>query len=92
MPKTELNKKERSHFYDTRGAALMQLNRMTQAAASFEIALQERPNDRKILESLVKCYQGNNLSPEVYLARLRRLDEQEALKDSPTDVPTGTDN
>ena len=92
LPKTETARTMWSHFYDTRGTALMQLNRMTEAVASFEIALQDRPNDRKILESLVKCYQGNNLSPDSYLARLQMLDEQDALKGSPANVPNGTNN
>ena len=69
-------KTARSNFYDTRGTALMQMNRMTEAAAAFEIAIQDRPNNRRILESLVKCYEGNNLSPGIYLERLRKLDEQ----------------
>ena len=59
----------------------MQLNRMTEAAAAFEIAVRDRPNDRKILEALVKCYQGNNLSPAVYLERLEALDKAEGEVD-----------
>ena len=78
------SKVARSNFYDTKGTALLQMNRMTEAAAAFEIAIQDRPNNRKILESLVKCYEGNNLSPGIYLERLKRLDEQ---KDTSSGVP-----
>ena len=81
----------RSNFYDTRGTALMQMNRMTEAAAAFEIAIQDRPNNRQILESLVKCYEGNNLSPGIYLERLKKLDEQNNASsgDSPDNPPNG---
>jgi Flp pilus assembly protein TadD len=49
-----------SHFHHTRGSALLALNRVSEAAASFEIALQYRPNNAGILESLVKCYTGRD--------------------------------
>lgn len=49
-----------SHFHHTRGSALLALNRVSEAAASFEIALQYRPNNPGILESLVKCYTGRD--------------------------------
>ncbi len=92
LPNNETALKVRSNFFDTRGTALMQLNRMDEAVAAFEIALQDRPNNRKILESLVRCYQGNSLSPEVYLERLRRLDAAEAAKqngDQSSNRPSG---
>ena len=74
----KIRKNVRSNFYDTRGTALMQLNRLIEATAAFEIAIQDRPDNRKILESLVECYRANDLSPAVYLNRLKALDEQEA--------------
>lgn len=49
-----------SHFHHTRGTALLALNRVSEAAASFELALQFRPNNPGILESLIKCYAGRD--------------------------------
>jgi len=77
LPESEQIRIYLSHFYDTKGNALMQLNRMTEAYAAFEIALQDRPDNREILEALVKCSQANNLSPKVFEDRLKQLDEQQ---------------
>ncbi len=81
-----------SHFFDTRGTALMQLNRMTEAVASFEIALKDRPWNRSILESLVKCYEGSGLSPAIYQERIRQIDAGEAPDQAPASgVPNPSD-
>lgn len=77
LPESDQARIYLSHFYDTKGNALMQLNRMTEAYAAFEIALQDRPDNREILEALVKCSQANNLSPKVFEDRLKQLDEQQ---------------
>lgn len=81
-----------SHFFDTRGTALMQLNRMTEAVASFEIALKDRPWNRSILESLVKCYEGSDLSPAIYQERIRQIDAGEAPDQAPASGDTNPSN
>ena len=60
LPNTLETNEAASHFHHTRGSALLALNRISEAAASFEIALQYRPNNPGILESLVKCYTGRD--------------------------------
>jgi tetratricopeptide (TPR) repeat protein len=60
LPNTLETNEAASHFHHTRGSALLALNRVSEAAASFEIALQYRPNNPGILESLVKCYTGRD--------------------------------
>jgi Flp pilus assembly protein TadD len=60
LPPVLENNDPLSHFHHTRGSALLALNRVTEAAASFELALQYRPDNPGILESLVKCYAGRD--------------------------------
>lgn len=60
LPQVLENNDPLSHFHHTRGTALLALNRITEAAASFELALQYRPDNPGILESLVKCYTGRD--------------------------------
>lgn len=71
------NKREEiiSSFFDTRGEALIQLNRMKDAAASLEIAFRARPDSVEILEKLLKCYNatGNKLQAEQIRRRLEKL-------------------
>jgi tetratricopeptide (TPR) repeat protein len=63
-----------SHFYDTRGRALMQMNRMDEAAAALEMAMQIRPDNEEILTALIKCYEGrDDLQAEVYRKQLEEL-------------------
>ncbi len=70
-----------SHFFDTRGRALMQMGRMDEAAAAFEQAMQFRPKKKEILESLIKCYQGRDEQQvEVYRRRLKKIEQEEAEK------------
>ena len=66
-----------SHFRDTQGRALMQMNRMDEAAAALEMAAQLRPENQKILEALIQCYEGrDNLQADIYRRRLERLREK----------------
>lgn len=77
LPKNAQSKKYLTFFRDTRGQALMQLNHWTEAAAEFEIALLDRPNNKGILEALVKCYRANGLDPSAYVERLRVANEND---------------
>lgn len=73
-----------SHFFHTRGEALLQLDRLTEAAAAFEIAIQDRPDNEDILEKLIKCYEGRDEKlQEVYK---RRLESVRAKKRANTDA------
>ncbi len=72
-PTTLEARKLRSHFHDTRGLAMMQLNRLDEAAADFEIALSERPDNEKILNNLVDCYRLNGLDPSGWQERLDEI-------------------
>ena len=79
-----------SHFLDTRGLALMQLNRMEEAAANFEVALKYRPNNKSILENLIKCYEGRLESQaETYRRKLAEVIASESGQD---DSGTGSTN
>lgn len=63
-----------SHFFDTKGRALMQMDRMDEAAAALEMAMQVRPENKDILEALIRCYEGrDDLQAEVYRKRLEEL-------------------
>lgn len=62
-----------SAYRHTRGAALMALGRTNEAASNFEIALQSRPDDEGVLESLIKCYQERD--PAQAGTYQKRLDE-----------------
>ena len=78
LPKNKSAKKYLSFFHDTRGQALMQLERWTDATAEFEFALLDRQNNRKILMSLVKCYEASGLDPSAYEQRLKEIDADSA--------------
>ena len=69
-----------SSFFDTRGEALIQLDRMKDAAAALEIAYRARPDSLNILEKLMKCYQasGNKSQFEQIRRRLERLRTEKA--------------
>lgn len=60
-------------FYDTRGVALMQLERYEEATAAFEVAFKNRPKDQEILVNLVNCYDKRGLERQAETLR-RRLD------------------
>ena len=62
-------------FFDTRGVALMQLNRYKDAAAAFEIAFRNRSTSKEIIERLIECYEklGNEKQAEAYRRRLEKL-------------------
>ena len=60
-------------FYDTKGTALMELGRYEEAIASLELALRDRPNNRKTIEALIECYQASGLDPGRYRERLGNL-------------------
>ena len=63
-----------SHFFHTRGEALMQMDRMVEAAGSFEMAIQERPKNEAILAQLEICYRGRDeKQADVYKRRLEQV-------------------
>jgi len=78
LPKSPSNEKYRSHFYDTRAIALMRLDRMAEAAAEFENALQARPDDEKVLESLIECCKAAELDCEDHEKHLREIRQRAA--------------
>ncbi len=65
----------RHNFLDTRGTALVQLNRYEEAIAAFEKALTSRPKDINVLKQLVECYRKVNLDASVLINRIKRLEE-----------------
>ena len=67
-----------SNFLDTRGSALVKLERYEEAIAAFEKALTTRPNDVSLLEQLVECYQNTGLDTEVLISRIKRVKESDA--------------
>jgi tetratricopeptide (TPR) repeat protein len=85
----------RSHFLHTRGLALMQLNQLDEAAANFEVALQDRSDSENILKDLIKCYEGR-MEDQAEIYR-RKLDEvrnskgTEAEEDEPSAANQGQD-
>ena len=83
----------RSAFLHTRGSALLQLNRLEEAAGSFEMALQTRPDDVGILESLVKCYAARDpLQAAAYQKHLDVVREKaNAAPSEPPVKPTTTE-
>ena len=86
LPASDQRDDMESSFHDTRGNALMQMNRLDEAAAAFELAMQHRPEEKKILESLIKCYEGrDDRQAEVYRRRLAALNENNS---APEDGPT----
>jgi tetratricopeptide (TPR) repeat protein len=77
IPNPDVAKSHRTHFLDTKGRALMQLNRMPEAIAALELALQDRPDNIKIIELLIQCYEASNLSADAYKERLKKLTSNE---------------
>ncbi|MFK7767790.1 MAG: hypothetical protein AB8B55_11255 [Mariniblastus sp.] len=69
-----------SSFHDTKGHALMQLNKMTDAILQFEKALRARSENRRILEALIKCCEADGINASAYINRLEQLDRKEALR------------
>ena len=65
----------RSNFLDTRGTALMNLDRYEEAIAAFEKALTSRPEDVSLLKQLVQCYQKAGLDTSVLVSRIERLED-----------------
>jgi len=78
LPKNEDAKSYLTYFRDTRGQALMQLNRWTEAIADFEFAHRDRPDNRQIIESLIRCYQAAGLDDGQWIRKLQELDQNEA--------------
>ena len=70
--------KFRSNFLDTRGTALIALNRFEEAIAAFENALSSRPNDINLLKQLIECYENVGLDTTVLVDRISRLEESNA--------------
>jgi|GEM_PF-1408377 len=65
-----------SYFFDTRAQALIKMKRWTDAAADLETALSSRPENQKILQSLIECYQKAGLDASPYEERLRVVTEE----------------
>ena len=82
LPRTKDSQRFLTFFRDTRGQALMQLDKWTEAAADFESALIDRPRDKGILESLIQCYRAIGLDPSPYVERLKVVNEEDSA-DSP---------
>ena len=78
LPNTNENEQYRTHFHDTRGRALMQLNKMSAAVAEFEFALKGRPEDEDILVALIECYRAERLDPTAYVQLLQKIRETSA--------------
>lgn len=76
IPNPDVAKEVTTFFLDTKGTALMQLNRMPEAIAAFELALKDRPEEVKILKALIKCYEALNLSSDAYQERLKKLTDK----------------
>ena len=70
LPNTSANQQYRTHFHDTRGKALLQLERVSEAVAEFEFALRARPNNVEILKSLIMCYNENDMDASPYERKL----------------------
>lgn len=85
----------RSHFLHTRGLALMQLNQLDEAAANFEIALQDRSDSENILKDLIKCYEGRmEDQAEIYRRKLEEVRNRKATEtdgDQPSAANQGQD-
>ena len=75
LPNTVDSRAYLTYFRDTRGQALMQLNRWTDAAAEFEKALVDRPDNTKILESIIECYKASGLDATAFVNRLQDANE-----------------
>lgn len=80
LPKTVENEKYRTHFHDTRGRAMMKLNRMSEAAAEFEFALRGRPDNEDILVSLIECYRADGLDPTAFEKHLQMIRERDGAQ------------
>ena len=52
------------------------MERWTDAAADLETALNSRPKNQKILQSLIECYQQAGLDASPYEERLRVVKEE----------------
>lgn len=62
-----------SNFLDTRGTALMQMERYSEALATFEQARSKRRKNVKLLENIVVCYEKLGLDPTSYKNEIERL-------------------
>ena len=84
LPNTPETETYRTHFHDTRGKALMQLGKVSEAVAEFEFALRSRPDNVPILESLIKCYRANDMDAGPYERHLAQIQGTE--NDGPANV------
>ena len=73
LPNTPANQEYRTHFHDTRGKALLQMGRVSEAVAEFEFALRTRSNNEDILESLITCYNELGLDASPYERKLSSI-------------------
>ena len=79
LPRAAQTPENLSKYYHTKGTALMQLGRLEEATAQFVTAIQARPNNIEILNSLIQCHKGMNLEPpQVFVDRLAEQLELEA--------------
>lgn len=69
------NKAVIASFYDTRGVALMQLDRKKEAADALEIAVSNRPENIATLKKLINCYESfNEKRAEEYRQKLKKIE------------------
>jgi len=85
LPNTAANQLNRTHFHDTRGKALLQLGRVSEAVAEFEFALRSRPDNVDILESLIMCYNENGMDASPYERKLSSIRQAQGGGESPID-------
>lgn len=80
LPNTKQNQNYKTHFHHTRGRAMMQLNRIPEALGEFETALQSRPDNQDILQSLIYCYRANGMekNAESYEKKLELAKQKQA--------------
>jgi tetratricopeptide (TPR) repeat protein len=86
LPQAQRTPEVLSRYWHTKGTALMQLDRLNEAIGEFERAIQARPNNVEILQSLIQCYKGSDLlPPQTYLDALKQQLEIEAKTGSSSD-------
>ena len=78
LPNKPKNENYRTHFYDTRGKALIQLDRMPEAIEAFKKALRVRPDNEKILASLIECCKAAEIDSADYEKHLQEIQEGDA--------------
>ena len=66
-------------FFEVRGLYLKKLKRFEEAAAAFEVAFRNYPEDEEIIKQLIEVYMGrNDRQAEAYRRRLKKLHQKNA--------------